>query len=298
MAKAVFTTKVRPGYDDLPEDRYHFPSTYLNQVKSAVGDWIVYYEPRRQDADPSGREGRQSYFATARVRSVIADPNLSGHFYALVSEFLEFDQPVSFRLGQATLEAALTKPGGSTNKGAFGRSVRLIKEEEYQLMLRLGFTQIQPQSPRWEETPFVAESTECERPIIERLVSRPFREAAFAKVVCQAYDATCAMTGLKLINGGGRCEIEAAHIRPVGDDHRGPDSVRNGLALSRTMHWLFDRGLISVADDFTILAAKKLIPDAVKGMLNRNGRLIVPDDPPLRPHPVFLRYHRERIYRG
>ena len=32
------------------------------------------------------------------------------------------------------------------------------------------------------------------------------------------------------------------------EDHHGPDSIRNGLALSRTFHWLFDRGIISIAD--------------------------------------------------
>jgi putative restriction endonuclease len=59
MAKAVFTRKVNPTYDDLPEVRYHFPSTYLNQVRAAVGDWIVYYAPRQTSGDTSGRDGRQ-----------------------------------------------------------------------------------------------------------------------------------------------------------------------------------------------------------------------------------------------
>ena len=45
--KGVFTTKIIPEYDDLPERRYHFPSTYLKQAERCVGDWIVYYEPRR-----------------------------------------------------------------------------------------------------------------------------------------------------------------------------------------------------------------------------------------------------------
>jgi len=68
MAKAVFTTKVKPAYDDLPEFRYHFPRTYLRQAEAAVGDWIVYYEPRRTSADSSSHGGRQAYFVTARVR--------------------------------------------------------------------------------------------------------------------------------------------------------------------------------------------------------------------------------------
>ena len=50
MAKAVFTTKIMPSYKDLPEVMYHFPKTYLRQVNSAIGDWIVYYEPRREDS--------------------------------------------------------------------------------------------------------------------------------------------------------------------------------------------------------------------------------------------------------
>ncbi len=71
MAKAVFTTRVRPSYDDLPEERYHFPRTYLNQVQAAVGDWIVYYEPRRIGERTSGPPGRQAYFATARVNATL-----------------------------------------------------------------------------------------------------------------------------------------------------------------------------------------------------------------------------------
>src|SRR3546814_1463529 len=64
MVKAVFTTKVSPVYNDLPERHYHFPKTYLKQVEAAVGDWIVYYEPRRTTGDVSSSGGRQTYFAT------------------------------------------------------------------------------------------------------------------------------------------------------------------------------------------------------------------------------------------
>ena len=52
MSKAIFTSKIDPTYDDLPEDRYHFPSSYLNRVQQSVGDWIVYYEPRRKAMIP------------------------------------------------------------------------------------------------------------------------------------------------------------------------------------------------------------------------------------------------------
>jgi putative restriction endonuclease len=48
MTKAVLTHKPGSIYDDLPEERYHFPATYLRQVEAAVGDFIVYYEPAGQ----------------------------------------------------------------------------------------------------------------------------------------------------------------------------------------------------------------------------------------------------------
>ncbi|MGE0822512.1 MAG: HNH endonuclease [Candidatus Binatia bacterium] len=299
MAKGVFTTKANPTYDDLPEDRYHFPRTYLNQVKATVGDWIVYYEPRRQASDPSGRGGRQAYFATARVQRIEADARLENHYYAFVTDFLEFENPVSFQEGGKYLERSLVKTNGSTNKGAFGRAVRLISDDEYQLILQLGFANsIIHQSKYYDEARIAEEPTEYQRPIVEQIISRPFRDVAFTKNVRSIYDFTCAMTGLKLINGGGRPEVEAAHIRPVGNNHNGPDSLRNGIALSRSIHWMFDRGLLSLTDDYEILTVKKLVPDPVKRLLNPDGKILLPVDPRRCPHPQFLRYHREQIFKG
>ena len=69
--------------------------------------------------------------------------------------------------------------------------------------------------------------------------------------------STCAMTGIKIINGRGLPEVQAAHIQPV--SNRGPDSVRNGLALSGTVHWMFDRGLITLGSppEYPILLSKR-----------------------------------------
>jgi len=136
------------------------------------------------------------------------------------------------------------------------------------------------------------------RPMVEQLGFRPFRDVAFTRSVRAIYNFTCAMTGLSIINGGGRPEVEAAHIRPVGNDHNGPDSMRNGIALSRSIHWMFDRGLFSLTDGYEILMAKKLIPDPIKRLLNPDGKILLPADRKLCPHPQFLQYHRERIFKG
>jgi hypothetical protein len=59
MTEAIFTTKVDPTYDDLPEYRYCFPQTCRRAVETTIGDWIVHYEPRRSSGDVSSRVGRR-----------------------------------------------------------------------------------------------------------------------------------------------------------------------------------------------------------------------------------------------
>jgi putative restriction endonuclease len=300
MTKAIFTTKAEPTYDDLPEERYHFPRTYLRQVEAARADWVVYYEPRRPSGILSSRGGRQSYFATARINRIEPDPARDDYFYAFVSEFLEFDRPVPFREGTRYFEGALERGDGKTNKGAFGRAVRPISDSEYDLILQAGFTRTlgELSQPASQERPAEIDEEPAffTRPVVEQIVRRPFREAAFATRVKDAYENTCAMTGLKIINGGGRAEVQAAHIRPVAYD--GPDSVRNGLALSGTVHWMFDRGLLSVDDDWSILVAKDRLPDPVRRILREDRRLQLPSRSGLQPHVQFLRYHREHIFKG
>jgi putative restriction endonuclease len=127
-------------------------------------------------------------------------------------------------------------------------------------------------------------------------VSKPFRERSFMLNVRNAYSNRCAMTGLRLINGGGRPEVQAAHIQPVASN--GPDSVRNGLALSGTAHWMFDRGLLSIGDDYKILIAKNHVPEDAVRLLNQSGTIYLPNDPASFPNPYYLKFHRDNVYKG
>lgn len=299
MAKGIFTTRVNPAYEDLPEIRYHFPRTYLRYVESTIGDWIVYYEPRRTTSSVNSSGGRQAYFATAKVNSISHDPKRDDHFFAFVSDYLAFDRAVPFRENGHYYEAGLQREDGKTSKGAFGRAVRAVSDGEFDLILRSGFSADNDQNnleAKSAANGLFEEPATFEHPLVLKMTLRPFRDAAFSKQVKQAYDNTCAITGIKLINGGGRSEVQAAHIRPVADN--GPDSVRNGLALSGTVHWMFDRGLISVDDDYSILLAESHLPDPVLGIINSNRVLRLPPTPDLAPHPQFLQYHRETVFKG
>lgn len=302
MAKGVFTTKLSPGYDDLPEERYHFPRTYLRQVERTLGDTVVYYEPRRGSVELNSRGGRQAYFAIARPYAITEDPITPDHFYCHVADYLDFERAVPFRDGLTYRESLLRRDDGGTNKGAFGRSVRIVPDDEFEDILSSGFNNspidfaVLLDSAVSPLPGFNDPLVPFERPMIELTITKPFRDIAFRRSVRAAYDNRCAVTGLRLINGGGRPEVQAAHIQAVED--KGPDSIRNGLALSGTIHWMFDRGLLSIADDMTILKTKGGLPSEVERLINASGRLNLPTDQAQWPHPAFLAHHRENRFKG
>jgi putative restriction endonuclease len=230
--------------------------------------------------------------------SIQEDVRRDDHFYAYLDGFLPFDRAVPFKEGERYYETGLQRVDGGTSKGAFGRSVRPIANSEYDTIVQAGFAHVLiEEQPEQSALPveFSEEPGSFERPIIERVVARPFRDAVFSSAVKTAYSNTCAITGLKIINGGGRSEVQAAHIRPVSDS--GPDSVRNGIALCGTVHWMFDRGLLSLDDNYRILMASEKVPDAMRHIMNPGGRMTLPQQSDLRPHPQFLRYHRETVFR-
>jgi putative restriction endonuclease len=305
LAKAIFTYKSSSIYDDLPEERYHFPRTYLRQVESAVGDLILYYEPGRTGLGDGERTGRRSYVAVAKVARVERDPRSDDHFYAHIApgSFFVLDRPVPFREGGRFYESALRRGDGLTSKGAFGRAVRTIPDAEFDAILAAGFArELTTTEAEWDlpsETwgPGLQETQlTFERPVVEQVLNRKVRDAAFTRAVREAYAATCAVTGLRLTNGRDRPEVQAAHIRSV--EHDGPDSVRNGIALSSTFHWMFDRGLIGIGPPprFEVLVTGKGLPEAVLRMINPTGRLRVPDSPLLQPARVFLDWHRKNVF--
>lgn len=302
MANAVLTTKIDPEYDDLPDTRYHFPKQYLGRIEQAVGELIVYYEPGRKGSSDSDRTGARSYFAVGRVSGIKPSPKGDGTYYAMIEDYLDFEQRVPFREDSYYYESALRKPDGSHNTGAFINAVRLVPPNEFQNILLAGFSQTtdyrQPDFGQSSDGMAEGDSVELEenRPIVERIERRRFRDQTFSRRVRRAYKERCSMTGLRLINGGGRPEVEAAHIRPVGGGHNGPDSIWNGIALCQTAHWMFDRGLVTLEDDYSIVVSPKAPDDAYR-LLRQELVAEVPSSFRERPHPSFLQYHRDNIFK-
>jgi putative restriction endonuclease len=294
MGHCVFMVRPDSIYDDVPSERYQFPRSYLGRAKEAAGDWIVYLEPAKV---PKTR----GYFAVAYVEKIIPDPKVPDRFLAVMEpgSYLEFGKSVPFNDGSSPIERGLLNERGVLS-GRAQAAVRPISSEDFLRILERGLDESEQVLPRLDadiRAEGLAEgdaqfqfTTERER--IAQLVSRPVRKRAFRRNVLRAYDERCAFSGLKFINGGGRAEVDAAHIRPV--EHNGPDCVQNGLALSGTAHWMFDRGLIALSDDLEILISRKVNDvDSITSFINKNGRANAPDRKSDWPHPHFLNWHRE-----
>ena len=302
MSFGVFIHRADSIYDDSPAERYQFPRPYLDRASATVGNWIVYYEPVKVRAS-------KGYYAIARVERVVPDPSAQGMYLALIEpgSYLEFPNPVPFDDGGRPVELGLLNEAGRIS-GRAQAAVRPISSVDFDRILSRGLADDQQLLPRvgMSETttelmfqldegqaPFVFEQ---ERERIAAMTTRVVRARVFRRVVLRAYGERCAVTGLKLINGGGRAEVAAAHIRPV--EHSGPDIVNNGLALSGTVHWMFDRGLITLSDDLDIIISRQVNDrDGIESLINKSGKLIGPAAERDRPHPVFLQWHRENCFK-
>jgi putative restriction endonuclease len=297
MTFGVFIHRSDSIYEDSPAERYQFPSQYLGRVEACVGDWIIYYEPRK------AQESR-GYFAIAKVQQVIPDPGISGMYIAVIEpgSYLDFINPVAFSNSEGLVERGLLNEHGKIS-GRAQSAVRSIAPADFNRITELGLAEDTVSLPRVETTVGMQEQPqpafvyEQERSRVASLTSRIVRDRVFRRTVLKAYDSRCAVTSLKLINGGGRAEVEAAHIRPV--EANGPDIVSNGLALSGTAHWMFDRGLIGIASDHEIMISRHVNDtDGVRAMINKTGRLLLPARISDQPHPHFLQWHREYRFKA
>lgn len=109
-------------------------------------------------------------------------------------------------------------------------------------------------------------------------VTRVIRDTAVTREVKALHDFRCQVCGVQLDTPPGPY-AEAAHVRPLGRPHDGPDVLANVLRLCPNHHVQFDRWRFTLADDLTLIGL--------------NGRLRVHPRHPI--EPAHVHYHR-RLY--
>ncbi|MCX7299346.1 MAG: HNH endonuclease [Rhodobacterales bacterium] len=142
------------------------------------------------------------------------------------------------------------------------------------------------------EPPFAFDE---DRATTETTTVRKARDRAFRSKLLEQYDHRCAFTGRKFISPVGNMIVglDAAHVIPVSE--KGSDHPANGIPLTKDLHWSFDRGLIGVAADRTILVPVSVASLPGNEFLrNLHGQPIREAmDISLRVMPEALDWHRQ-----
>lgn len=83
-------------------------------------------------------------------------------------------------------------------------------------------------------------------------VQRIVRDTKRSKELKKHYDYQCQVCNVRITTASG-LYAEAAHIRPLGAPHNGPDTPGNILCLCPNHHVMFDLGAFSIQDDLNLI---------------------------------------------
>ena len=135
-------------------------------------------------------------------------------------------------------------------------------------------------------------------PWVPRVSLRRQRTAEFREDLIRLYEHRCAVCGFDGRIGKADFALEAAHVK--WHAHDGPDIPENGLLMCSLHHRAFDRGALGLSEDRAILVSQHLHGGSqVQDTLIRfAGEPIRPPlEPYLAPAPVFIRWHRDEVFR-
>lgn len=119
----------------------------------------------------------------------------------------------------------------------------------------------------------------------------------FRQTVLNAYGVRCCISGINVPR-----LLVASHIKPWRDFPNERLDPRNGLCLSSLHDAAFDGGLITLDNDFSLLLSRRLknyFPQVAleQSFVPFEGKPIRLPEKVAEPDPIFLRHHREVIFK-
>lgn len=119
-------------------------------------------------------------------------------------------------------------------------------------------------------------------------------QAFFRESVLSSYEETCCITGLRVKE----CLV-ASHIIPWSISEQLRTDPRNGLCLSATFDRLFDRGLVTLTNDYNIVVSMSLQKSddkVIESMICKYHGSPIVRPRRFMPNTQHLEWHRENIF--
>ena len=123
------------------------------------------------------------------------------------------------------------------------------------------------------------------------------RNGVFKKTIPTIYNHTCCISGMQIISTHNIQMIDACHIVPFSISH--DDTITNGISLCPNMHRAFDRGLLSLTDEYTVLISQTFVETSTTYSIRQyEGKQIrLPSEERYLPHRGNLAWHRSHIFK-
>lgn len=121
------------------------------------------------------------------------------------------------------------------------------------------------------------------------------RGSIFKREVPKIYNYTCCISGMKIDTIYSVSMVDACHIVPFSESY--DDTITNGISLCPNLHRAFDRGLISVDENYKVLVNpnwnEKLSHYSIKQF--EGIQILLPTNPGQLPLPENFQNHRKRF---
>lgn len=122
----------------------------------------------------------------------------------------------------------------------------------------------------------------------EAIVKTRVNQALFRKIILSSYDGKCCITGIDNAE-----LLIASHIVPWSRDSKNRLNPMNGLCLNALHDRAFDKGLITINEDYRVVVSKKVKHELFEKY--NSAQIFLPGR--FRPDPNFLKFHRNEIFK-
>lgn len=122
------------------------------------------------------------------------------------------------------------------------------------------------------------------------------RGGIFKREIPKIYDYQCAISGMRVESTTNAQLVDACHIIPFAISK--DDTITNGISLSPNLHRAFDRGLITINNDYVVRVSPAIKEKSSPYSLSQfdGKRIILPSDTRYYPSVENLTWHRKECF--
>lgn len=123
------------------------------------------------------------------------------------------------------------------------------------------------------------------------------RCGVFKRVVPKIYNYACCISDMRIVSRYDIQMIDACHIVPFSVSHN--DTITNGISLSPNFHRAFDRGLITINENYQVVISNSFTENLTENSLKsfEGKQIFLPKEKQHFPDIENLRWHRDNVFK-